>query len=276
MLIAGLDLAAESKGSALAVLDWAQNRVKLVSLKVSVSDNSVVELAPNSAKLGIDCALGWPIDFVDFVKSYSNVNLAGLAFDGGIDWRRNLAYRETDREVHRVTGRWPLSVSTDRLGMTAMRCAGLLSKLQEAGEQIDRSGRGKVVEVYPAGSMRIWGLNAAGYRSSPEARKELIAQLRVAAPWLDLTGFETLMAQSCDAFDAVIAALAAGSAALGLSTAAPETLLKQAQIEGWLALPQSTLAELGQTAPSSPYLSGTNPSATKSSATKSSDRGGTA
>jgi len=245
MLIAGLDLAAEPKGTALAVFEWSQNRVNLLSLQVGVDDETVVAAAANFAKLGIDCALGWPSEFANFVKAYSSASLEGQAFDGGIDWRRKLAYRETDREVHRLTGRWPLSVSTDRLGMTALRCAGLLSKLQQSGLHIDRSGRGLVVEVYPAASMRIWGLKIDGYRNSAETREALVEQLGVAAPWLELAGFEALMVQSCDAFDAVIAALAAGSAALGQSTAAPEDKLQKAQIEGWLALPKSSLAELG-------------------------------
>ena len=246
MLIAGLDLAAEPKGTALAVLDWSQNRVNLLNLAVGLDDQIVVEAAPNFDKVGIDCALGWPVEFSSFLKAYSRANISGQTFDGGIDWRRKLAHRETDREVRRITGRWPLSVSTDRLGMTALRCAGLLSKLQSSGVPIDRSGRGLVVEVYPAASMRIWGLKIDGYRNSVETREALVGQLRAAAPWLELGGFETLMVNSYDAFDSVIAALAAGSAALGQSTAAPSGKLEQAQIEGWLALPTGSLAALGQ------------------------------
>ena len=247
MLVAGLDLAAESKGTALAVLDWSQNRVELEHLQLGVTDGVVIEIAPTLAKLGIDCALGWPADFAEFIKTFASPSLAGQCFAGDIDWRRNLAYRETDREVYRITGRWPLSVSTDRLAMTALRCAGLLTKLQAAGEQVDRSGRGKVVEIYPAASMRLWGLSIAGYRKSPEIRRQLLDQLLALAPWLNLRGKEPQMVASCDAFDAVVAALAAGSAALGQSTVAPANLLQKAKIEGWVALPQTTLAELGQT-----------------------------
>ncbi len=245
MLIAGLDLAAEPKGTALAVLDWEANRVKLVSLKLNVADQEIIDVTANAQKLGIDCALGWPTDFVDFLKLYSADSIAGLGFTGDIDWRRKLAHRETDREVHRVTGKWPLSVSTDRLGMTALRCAGLLSKLQQSGVQVDRSGSGKVVEIYPAASMRIWGLQIAGYRNSESIRTELIWQLKQSASWLDLNGFETLMVESCDCFDAVIAALAAGSAAMGKSSVVSQKNLAQAKIEGWVALPLTPLKDLG-------------------------------
>jgi len=244
MLIAGLDLAAEPKGTALAVLDWSTNRVHLQSLKQGVNDQDVVEQASTFDKLGIDCALGWPVEFVEFITRYSTKSFSGATFDDGIDWRRKLAYRETDREVRSITGRWPLSVSTDRLGMTAMRCAGLLTKLQASGEQIDRSGRGKIVEIYPAATMRIWGLQISGYRNSPVLRERLTQQIRATAPWLDLNGFENLMVESCDAYDAVIAALAAGSSALGRSTTAPSEKLAQAQIEGWVALPTGPLSDL--------------------------------
>lgn len=87
-----------------------------------------------------------------------------------MDWRRTLAYRETDREASRLTGRWPLSVSTDRLGLTAMRCAGLLARIAQSGIEVDRSGAGAVVEVYPGASLRLWQLPTAGYRTDPAAR----------------------------------------------------------------------------------------------------------
>jgi len=244
MLIAGLDLAAEPKGTALAVLDWSRSRVKLLSLEQNVQDQRIIDAASTLDKLGIDCALGWPVDFVDFLKRYSSESLAGEVFEGDIDWRRRLAHRETDREVHRVTGRWPLSVSTDRLGMTALRCAGLLSKLQASGTPIDRSGGGLVVEIYPAASMRIWGLQIAGYRNSESIRSRLINNLKEAAPWLELLGFEVQLVESCDAFDSVIAALAAGSAASGKSSRPPASKLAQAKVEGWVALPLTSVAEL--------------------------------
>ena len=51
-----------------------------------------------------------------------------------------------DREI---TGRWPLSVATDRLGLTAMHCAVLLDTSgDELGIPVDRSGGGTAIEVY--------------------------------------------------------------------------------------------------------------------------------
>ena len=90
MLIAGLDLAAEPKGTALAIIDWQATEAKLVSLSLGVSDEMVIEQTADAVKLGIDCALGWPVEFIDFLNNQ-------LKTDGGIQSRRRLAYRETDR-----------------------------------------------------------------------------------------------------------------------------------------------------------------------------------
>lgn len=237
MLIAGLDLAAEPKGTALAIIEWQPNQARLVSLALGVTDESIIEATASVAKLGIDCALGWPVEFIDFLNNQ-------LSTDGGIESRRRLAYRETDRHVREATGRWPLSVSTDRLGMTAIRCAGLLSKIAATGVTIERSGSGKVVEVYPGASLGLWGFNRAGYRSDHSIRRRLLDELKTQAPWLALGEFESLMIESCDAFDSVIAALAARVAYLGHYEGPSESQLSQASREGWVALPNKPLSEM--------------------------------
>ncbi|MEY4018933.1 MAG: hypothetical protein RLZZ590_233 [Actinomycetota bacterium] len=244
MLTAGVDLAAEPKGTAIAVIDWSLGAAKLVDLNVNVADQSIVDIASNVEKLGIDCALGWPVEFVDFLLKNNRAKPSANAFDGGIEMRRRMAYRETDRQVHSVTGRWPLSVSTDRLGMTALRCAGLLSQIAASGVDVDRSGSGRVVEIYPAASLRIWGIDSSGYRASSDVRASLLETLKGLAPWLDLADYSSLMIDSCDAFDAVIAALATRAAALGNYVAPSQSQLEVAKIEGWVALPTSPLAEL--------------------------------
>jgi predicted nuclease with RNAse H fold len=246
VLISGVDLAAEPKGTAVATIDWSAERAELVSLQLGVDDQQIMDECATSVKVGIDCALGWPVDFIDFLNHHSNLVAldSAPAFDGGSDLRRNLAHRETDRHVREVTGRWPLSVSTDRLGMTAIRCAGLLSKWQAAGTPIDRTGLGKIVEIYPGASLGLWGFDRAGYRTSAGIRARLIVELQTQAPWLSLGAHEQLMIDSCDAFDAVIAALAARSAQLSRYEAPSEGQLERAKVEGWVALPQGKLADL--------------------------------
>jgi hypothetical protein len=224
------------------VIDWTESSAKLLQLDLGVDDAHIVANVRDAIKLGIDCPLGWPIEFVEFVQRYST----GISaeFSGDMQSRRRLAYRETDRAVREVTGRWPLSVSTDRLGLTAMRCAGLLSKLNAEGVEIDRAGAGKIVEIYPGASLRIWGFDTAGYRTSAELRAKLLERILTAAPWFEPGNFADLMIESCDAFNAVIANFAARSAQLGFSTKPPLANLKRAQAEGWIALPVGYMSDL--------------------------------
>ncbi len=244
MITAGIDLAAEPKGTALALIEWSDRSGKLIDLKVGVADSVIVGDVFNAEKIGIDCALGWPMEFVDFVSNHNDPNAKSHQVEGGMDWRRRLSYRETDRAVRAKTGRWPLSVSTDRLGLTAMRCAGLLGRLEKTGIQIDRSGAGVVAEVYPGATLRVWGFDTTGYRKSVDERKRLLNQILEQANWLDTSSFASLMLESCDAFDAVIAALASRAAFLGLSEPPTQSQMSQARIEGWIALPVGKISEL--------------------------------
>ena len=246
MLTAGVDLAAEPKGTALALVEWSSGIATVVDLQLGVSDEPIVKIASQVDKLGIDCALGWPMEFVNFVAQQAHPTLASHDFDGGMVWRRSLAYRETDRHVREVTGRWPLSVSTDRLGLTAMRCAGLLTRLSASGVEIDRSGSGLVTEVYPGASLRLWGFNTSGYRSSEDLRATLLNSLTAQATWLELGEYEELMISSCDAFDAVIAAIVARASAVGRTLPPNEDQVSTARVEGWVALPVGPLNTLNE------------------------------
>jgi len=248
MLSAGIDLAAEPKGTALAVIQWpdgaAAGRATVVDLRVGVTDDDIVAVAPDVSSLGIDCAFGWPDDFLRFVTDHAAGKRVDRSLDEGMAWRRRLAYRETDRDIRLRTGRWPLSVATDRLGLTAMHCAALLDRLGEAIGPIDRAGTGIAAEVYPSATLRTWGLDTHGYKNDPARRVDLLAELERAAPWLDLRAVGTMMIESDDAFDAVIAALGARAHALGLTLPAPPELLEQARREGWIHLPTAPLVEL--------------------------------
>lgn len=244
VLTAGVDLAAEPKGTALAVVEWSAGLAKVVELRLGVSDEPIVEAASQVDKLGIDCALGWPQEFVNFITQQADAHLAGYNFDGGMSWRRSLAYRETDRHVREVTGRWPLSASTDRLGLTAMRCAGLLSRLSASGVEIDRTGSGLVAEVYPGASLRLWGFSTSGYRTSEDIRAELLSSLKDQAPWFDASDAQELMISCCDAFDAVIAAFAARAVAVGRYIPPRADQYELASREGWITLPTGSFTSV--------------------------------
>lgn len=241
MITVGVDLAAADAGTAVATIRWASGTACVESLLLGASDADVVAAASGAGRVGIDCALGWPDEFVAFVSAHAEGDVAP---DGGGDWRRTLAYRATDRVVRERTGRWPLSVSTDRLGLTALRCAGLLGRLAAAGADVDRAGAGDIAEVYPGASLRLWGFDTTRYRVDPDARMRLLDALRAAAPWLDLGGRDTLVIRSGDAFDAVVAALAARAVALGRTAGPDAAHLPRARREGWVHLPDGALADL--------------------------------
>lgn len=243
MITAGIDLAAEPKGTALAILEFANNKANLVFLEQDLDDQALIDKTINADKIGIDCAFGWPIEFAKFIAKHQDPTNKDL-IDGGMDFRRNLSHRQTDRMIKELTGRWPLSVSTDRLGLTAMRCAGLLSKYQQAGVAIDRSGSGKLAEVYPGATLRNWDFDTTNYRVIEDARAGLLKQIKTQAPWLDTKGFENKMIESSDAFDAVIAALAARAVYQGEYTKPTEDQQAAAEIEGWICLPKGEITSL--------------------------------
>lgn len=244
MIVAGIDLAAEPRGTALTLLQISTESVAVTEVKVGLTDADLVSLTDSAVKIGIDCALGWPIAFAEFIAAQSSTTDNGPVFEGDIDFRRRLAYRDTDRAVHELTGRWPLSVSTDRLGMAAIRCAGLVSALGATGANVSRAGDGKVVEVYPAGAIRLWNIESAGYRQDSQKRSRLLNDIKLAAPWLELGKFGPALVESCDAFDSLLAALSAYAAALGLSTVPSAEQLPLARIEGWVHLPTTKLEYL--------------------------------
>ncbi|MFC5125394.1 DUF429 domain-containing protein [Pseudoclavibacter helvolus] len=240
----GVDLAAEPTRTALAGIEWGADGARLSNLQLGTSDPEIIELAEDAVSVGIDCAFGWPIEFVEFVAAHAG-RLTGERTHSGIDLRRRLAYRHTDRVVREQTGRWPLSVSTDRLGMTAIHCAELLEGFASAGERVDRSGGGRLAEVYPAAALRAWGLLTPGYKTKPEARILAAQVVMDALPLLETTAEQrALLGRSDDALDSLVAALIARAHALGKTLPVPPELREAAEAEGWVALPTCGIGEL--------------------------------
>lgn len=248
MITTGVDLAAQPARTAVAVVAWGADGAELTTLRLDNTDADVVRLAQGSAQVGIDCAFGWPDEFVAYVSAHTrgeppHPDLRGIA------GRRRLAYRETDRVIQSLTGRLPLSVSTDRLGLTAMRCADLLAAFAETGDNVDRSGAtGRLVEVYPAAALRTWRVDVTGYKTDAAARVRATANLLDRARWLTLSPAQrALMEASDDAFDAVVAALIARAHALRATHPVPPAHADRARREGWIALPSTPLADLDPT-----------------------------
>lgn len=246
MRTVGVDLAAGAPGTALAEIVWAGASAVLTRLEIGIQDADIVaSVTSGEAWLGVDCPLGWPDAFADFVRAHhAGVEPSLGPVRGDAEWRRPLVYRHTDHVVRERIGRWPLSVSTDRLGVTALRGAGLLARLAEAGFPVDRAAEGRLFEVYPGGSLRLWGFDTTGYRVDATRRAILLDSLRERAPWLDLGAFGPLAVAKADAFDAVIAALSTRAGALRLFEPVASGMLAVARREGWVVLPEGPIQAL--------------------------------
>ncbi|WP_116951068.1 DUF429 domain-containing protein [Jiangella endophytica] len=246
MRTVGVDLSAEPAGTAVATIQWAGGAAVVTALAEKADDAVIIEAIAGADKSGIDCPFGWPLPFVEFVSGHRDGHVSGHPTLEGRDWRRELANRRTDEVVREATGLIPLSVAADRIGHAAFRCAWLLAQLARRGLDVHRAGSGTVAEVYPAASLKVWGLRHRGYKGTANrpAREGLVTALREAAPWLDLGPYDDTCRRSDHAFDAVVAALSARAAALRLVSAPEGEQVEKARVEGWIAVPECGLDDL--------------------------------
>jgi predicted nuclease with RNAse H fold len=241
VLTVGVDLAAGAKGTAVTLVEWDAGQATVTSVRRRADDGVILDAMAKADKVGIDCPLGWPDDFVAFISSHHQHHPVPVPPSYPANrWKRRLTMRLTDQVVQDEAGLTPLSVSADLIGHAALRCACLLAEAGRRGHAVDRVGDGVAAEVYPAASLRVWGLAHGGYkqRGSGQALGDLVDMLMRDAPWLHLGAAEGICRESHDAFDAVIAALTARAAALGL-TRRPQTPQEAAAAttEGWIAFP---------------------------------------
>jgi hypothetical protein len=201
-------------------------------------------------KVGIDDPFGWPVSFLDAMAAYRT----GPHWPSPIDHPTGeLRLRETDRAVRKRSGRWP--VSTDRIAVPAMRCAGLLTAIAGhlGAEQVRRDGSGLCCEVYPDPALRRWvagtsaALGRASYKGKENSarRMQLLGALLEQLPLDDPDGRLDQIAGEDDYLDALICALIA-RAAERERTFLPESPLEleRVEVEGWIHLPQDSLASL--------------------------------
>jgi predicted nuclease with RNAse H fold len=242
----GIDLSSNPAKTAACLISWDTDGGRIEELVIGSDRSSPLENEDllrmiRSADLsGIDAPFGWPVPFVEAV----------CAWDGFGDWPGSatvaeLRYRTTDLLIRRP--RPPLSVSSDLIGVTAMRCVAILDSL---GAEVDRSGMsGPAIEVYPAAALFRWCLPAEGYkgRARSEARRELVAGLFARLEGIcDFTAAHREICESSDdALDALVASLAARARMLGRTPeprAGDEAAL--ARVEGWIHVPDCDVAEL--------------------------------
>jgi hypothetical protein len=200
------------------------------------------------SRVGIDAPFGWPIVFVDAMVGYRDSGTWPDAV-GSDHHQVQMRLRATDWAVRTATGLVPLSVSTDRIAVAAMRCARLLVAYHDAaGTPVNRSGSGHCVEVYPAAALQRWdvspkfsGEDPGSYKGSAQTakarRQRLVEQIAAAGDgWLEIP--EKAVAVCCDddnCLDSLLSALVARAAELGRVEPVMNDML--ADLEGWIVLP---------------------------------------
>jgi hypothetical protein len=235
MLTIGIDVASLPAKTSACRIEWDGRQARVLPMTPSgVSDDDIRAHLKEGDKVGLDVPLGWPDGFVGAVGRHRD---AAPWQDAEL---RALRFRRTDEFVRTHTGLIPLSVSTDLIGVTALRMARLLGTR-------DRSGAGVAVEVYPAAALKIWGFRNRRYKGTKgrAVRAELVEELRARVDgWLDAAPSEwERFEQSDDAFDALIASLVARACAVGRCARIPEDATETARREGWIALPDCDALE---------------------------------
>jgi predicted nuclease with RNAse H fold len=247
VITVGVDLGAEPKRTAVAMLEWDHEGVRLLELLTTADDDTVLELALQADKTGIDCPLGWSDDFVEFVNAHHTGNVATTPVDSAA--RLPLRYRATDLFlIEEKLGR-PLSVSSDLIAVPAMRAAGLLAAMIRSGIEVDRAGvTGGVAETYPALAVRHWKLDGGKYKGAGNEANlsAMVDRLRRGFRGrLDFGEHRSAVRRSDDAFDAVMCAMVARATTVYRGTAQiPRGLVQRARREGWIAVPTCRLDEL--------------------------------
>jgi hypothetical protein len=239
-------MAAQARATAACTVVWGPAEATITHVEAGVNDGQLLDLLSlgTAERIGVDVPLGWPTAFVDALTRHHRGEPWGELQDPPKG--KSLTHRATDRWVHDQPDieLWPLSVSTDRIAYSAMRMARLLGQL----EHTDRSGKGRVVEVYPAAALKSWGLTSRQYKRL-QARanlSHLLQHLREAAPWLKAEEAVWREVEGDDnQFDALICALVARAAAHNLCRQIPPEHRVIARLEGWIHVPiQGSLPQL--------------------------------
>jgi len=162
----GIDLAAQPANTVACQIRWAGGIPKIEPVSLACDDQMLDALIADSDIVAIDAPFGWPRPFIEAIGSWKQE-----VWDNSFSATMRL--RQTDLWVWKQIGKLPLSVSTDRIALPTMRAMCLFRR-----HGVDKkSGDGKFFEVYPTGSLIVWGASAKGYKGKEQEglkrRKEI-------------------------------------------------------------------------------------------------------
>jgi len=267
----GIDLAAQARDTAVCLLAWphaAPPEVLMLGRGESADgapfdDEWLAGTATGRrrehrgevTKVGIDDPFGWPVPFLDALAAHRDGPVWPTTEKGSTAAFR---HRGTDRvtQARNPSGRWPLSVSSDRIAVPAMRCAAILAEVARllGRPAVAREGSGLCCEVYPDPALRIWtedsesSLGKSSYKRAENsgARVALLAAIQAELPIADPHGRLAMVEREDDYLDALLCALVARAVELGLTHPPTPAQEKLARIEGWIHLPSAALGELAR------------------------------
>ncbi len=165
-------MASQDARTAICSIRWEGGRAEIQPLgSPGASDSEIRRYVETADRIGVDIPLGWPSAFVEAVARHHR----GEAWpaDDSAEAMMSLRLRETDRWLTLRARRpgeprarcHPMSVSSNLIAIPAMRMARVLGP-------VDRSGTGKVIEVYPAAALFVWGLPYRRYKGVQPDRRD--------------------------------------------------------------------------------------------------------
>ena len=236
VLVIGVDCATNPARVGLARGTVAGVRVEIEDVRLGTRATPPLDVvaewvgqASGPVLLALDAPLGWPAPLGEALAGHR----AGDAIDASA---HALFRRATDRDVKARLGKQPLDVGADRIARTARAALGLLGELRERLGlpiplvwQSDVEGVG-AVEVYPAATLRAYGVDATGYKRSDgdAARARVVRALR---GHLDVPDLPVLI-ENDDALDAVVCVLAGADVVRGQARGPSDRAV--AEREGWI------------------------------------------
>ena len=244
----GVDLAAGAASTgAVEFRPVGDSRWRATEI-AETDDDGLVRAARGAFVIGVDSPLGWPIAFVEAVAAHTEFR----PWTGTSD-RSTLTHRDTDRAIRQLGLRPPLSVSADKLGSVAMRCALLQRRWADEvwASPAPRDGSGPLVETYPAAAFTVWGIESNGYKRRDRSDDATTVRARMTDTiadaverWLDLEPIRQRCIDSDHVLDALACALVAVASKSSSTHLPSDDQRPRALIEGWIHIPSQPLSQL--------------------------------
>jgi predicted nuclease with RNAse H fold len=233
MRLVGIDLATTPRSTGVYVLE--DHAILHVGIGAGTARHPswLVDRCAGANVVAIDVPFGWPKPFTEALAGYRVGDRLSLE-------RNQYRLRKTDFWLkEKFPPLNPIAVATDKLGSTAIVGANLVHALRERGFYLAPASvmTPAAVEVYPAASLRAWGL--------PHKNLDVPGVLDRICEAFDLSigDQELRRVVGCrHCFDALLSSLTAREYADGLTFDPPEELSDDVlNIEGWIRVPSRGL-----------------------------------